>query len=96
MAYRIPKKHHMEVLEWVKHNPKKWDKAYAEGKTPQLVKEIVSEKPRHIAWNISLNRKRIDTVFYNPDIKKEDVKRSLIEHDGYDSGIKLNKSRKLK
>ena len=54
------------------------------------------EKPRHTAWNVSLNRKRIDTVFFNPDIKKEDVKRSLVEHDGYDPDIKLNKSRTLK
>ena len=67
-----------------------------EKKNPKLWKEIVSEKPKNIAWNVSLNRKRIDTVFYNADISKEDVKKSLIDHDGYDSGIKLNKSRRLK
>jgi len=51
-------------------------------------------KQKTTKWNVSLNRKRIDSVFCNSDIKKEDVKRSLINHDGYDSGIKLNKDRK--
>jgi hypothetical protein len=46
------------------------------------------------AWNVSLNRKNIDRVYYNADIKKEDVKKSLVEHDGYDPEIKLNKDRK--
>jgi len=43
------------------------------------------------AWNVSLKRKNIDRVYYDANIKKEDVKKSLVEHDGYDPDIKLNK-----
>ena len=46
-------------------------------------------------WNVSLNRKNIDTVFYNADIPKEDVKQSLINHDGYNPNIRLNKAGKI-
>jgi hypothetical protein len=52
-------------------------------------------KRKTTKWNVSLNRKRIDSVFYNADIKKEDVKRSLVEHDGYNPNIKLNKDKKF-
>lgn len=52
--------------------------------------------PKSRAWNVSLNRKRIDTVFYNNDVKKEDVRQSLINHDGYDPSIRLNTPRKKK
>lgn len=38
--YKIPDKCYTKVLNWVKHNPKKWDKAYDSGKTKELVKTI--------------------------------------------------------
>jgi hypothetical protein len=52
------------------------------------------------AYNVRLNGKLIDTVFYTPS-KGETVKeaedttrRSLIEHDGYDGGIVVRQARK--
>lgn len=41
------------------------------------------------AWNVYLRGKLIDTVFYNPgaNVDNDDVRRSLIDHDGYDPGI---------
>ena len=46
-----------------------------------------NEMEKMKAWNIYLNEKRIDTVFYNNEVTAEEVKRGLIEHDGFDSGI---------
>ena len=54
--------------------------------------KIKGRKAKTIAWNVSLNKKNIDRVFCNADIKKEDVKKSLVEHDGYAPDIKLNKA----
>lgn len=48
----------------------------------------------HTAWNVSLNGRRIDKVFYSPDMTADEVRRSLINHDGYDSGIKVTKERR--
>jgi len=49
------------------------------------------------AFRVFLNRKHIDTIFqtYNAaqtlkDVAEE-VRRSLIEHDGYDSAIKVRR-----
>ena len=42
-----------------------------------------------IAWNVLLDGKEIDTVFFDCDIDGEQVKRSLVEHDGYDSRIEV-------
>lgn len=48
------------------------------------------------AFNVYLNGKKIDTVFYSASPKEtpEDVKRSLVEHDGYDPAIVVKKARK--
>ena len=41
------------------------------------------------AFDVYLNRKWIDTVFYDRDslVTYDDVKRSLVNHDGYDPNI---------
>ena len=44
------------------------------------------------AWKITLNGHMIDMVFYNDDIDKEEVKRSLIDHDGYDPRINIRRA----
>lgn len=41
----------------------------------------------HVAWNVYLHGKRIDTVFYSPDCDADYVRRGLINHDGYDPAI---------
>lgn len=38
-------------------------------------------------WDVFLNGKKIDTVFFDDDMDAETVKRSLVDHDGYDPGI---------
>jgi hypothetical protein len=48
------------------------------------------------AFNVYLNNKRIDTVHYQDDFTAEEVKRSLISHDGYDSNIKVVKTKRLR
>jgi hypothetical protein len=47
------------------------------------------------AFNVYLKSKKIDTVFYGANVKvdKEEVKRSLINHDGYDPNIKVTKAK---
>jgi len=41
----VSQSNYMKVLEWVKHNPSKWDKAYLEGESAQkkLIKRIIME-----------------------------------------------------
>jgi hypothetical protein len=46
----------------------------------------------HQAWNIYLRGKLIDTVFCSAGDSAADVRRSLVEHDGYDAGITVRRS----
>ena len=50
----------------------------------------------HTAYNVRLDGKLIDTVFYSDKGAKEEVKRSLINHDGYDPSITVTEVRKRK
>lgn len=46
-----------------------------------------------IGWDIYIiNGKYLDTVFFDPDMDAETVKRSLIEHDGYRPDIRVYRS----
>jgi hypothetical protein len=48
-----------------------------------------------IAFDVYLGRKNIDTVFYSKSSKvtADEVRRALIQHDGYDPGITVKKRR---
>lgn len=46
-----------------------------------------------MAWDVILNGKVIDTVFYTKDCDAEYVRRSLINHDGYDPRITVRRGR---
>ena len=46
---------------------------------------------KHQAWDVFLNGKLIDTVFYDADCSLDYVKRGLIDHDGYDPRIIVRK-----
>lgn len=48
------------------------------------------------AYKVWLNNKHIDTVFWVDNSDKEEVKRSLINHDGYDPDIQVTQERKRK
>ena len=48
------------------------------------------------AWDVYLNGKRIDRVFFEEHMNNGQVRRSLIEHDGYDPGITVRRGRKVK
>lgn len=47
------------------------------------------------AFNVRLGRKIIDTVFYSDgcSVDTEEVRRSLVHHDGYDPAITVTKRR---
>jgi hypothetical protein len=47
------------------------------------------EQSRHQAFDVFLNGRNIDTVFYSRDAKmtNDEVKRSLVNHDGYNPAI---------
>ena len=45
----------------------------------------------NIAWNVYLNNRIIDTVFYTPDCDAFYVRDSLINHDCYDARIIVRK-----
>jgi hypothetical protein len=40
-------------------------------------------------WDVILNGKVIDTVFFNEDCDAEYVRQSLVDHDGYDPEIEV-------
>ena len=46
-------------------------------------------------FNVYLFGRKIDAIFYSPNatVTKEDVKRSLIKHDGYDFRIIVTKAK---
>ncbi len=45
------------------------------------------------AWDVYLNGKLIDTVFYDSGCDADYVRRGLIDHDGYDYRIVVRKAR---
>lgn len=45
----------------------------------------------HQAWNVYLHGKKIDTVFWVPSADADEVRRSLINHDGYDPAITVRR-----
>ena len=48
------------------------------------------------AYKVTHKGKEIDTIFYGSHQDPEDVKRSLVNHDGYHPDIKVTKERKTK
>lgn len=47
-----------------------------------------------VAFSVWLNDEHIDTVFFVHTMTANEVRKSLIEHDGYDLGIVVYKQRK--
>lgn len=45
------------------------------------------------AWDVYVNGRLIDTVFFDEDTEKDVVRRSLIDHDGYPPNIYLRRPR---
>lgn len=45
------------------------------------------------AWAVYLGHRQIDTVFYTKTCDADYVRRSLINHDGYDSRITVRTAR---
>ena len=50
-------------------------------------------KSYHQIFDVYLDGKEIDTISYGPkaNVTEEDVKKSLVEHDGYDTNIIVRK-----
>lgn len=46
--------------------------------------------PQNI-WQVYLGKKQIDVVFYDATMTAEEVRRSLIKHEGFNSKIKVSK-----
>lgn len=44
-----------------------------------------------IAWNVYLNNRLIDCVYYTADCDAGYVRNSLINHDGYDARIVIRR-----
>lgn len=50
----------------------------------------------HKAFDVWIGRKRIDTVFAVPTYTVEEMRRSLVEHDGYDPRIRVTVARRFR
>ena len=48
-------------------------------------------KRRFTTWLVYLDGKQVTAVFFDSDMKANEVKRSLIEHDGFDFRITLRR-----
>lgn len=61
----------------------------------EVKEEPVNEAQQ--AFHVYLNGKKIDTVFYSEsaNAEAEDVKRSLVDHDGYDPNIEVKMGPKM-
>lgn len=46
-----------------------------------------------MAWDVILNGKVVDTVWYTKDCDADYVRRSLIDHDGYNPNITVRRAR---
>ena len=47
----------------------------------------------HKPFDVYLRGKLIDTVFYSASARVDEVKRSLVDHDGYDPAIVVKQRR---
>jgi len=54
---------------------------------------VVSASKRQQSWKVYLNGKHLDTVFYVPSMRHDEVKQSLIMHDGFNPGINVKKGK---
>jgi hypothetical protein len=48
---------------------------------------------RMVKWNVFEGRKHVDSVFYDPSMGADEVRRSLVNHDGYDPGIVVKREK---
>ncbi len=57
----------------------------------QAARESVAKYAPHKAFDVYLNGRCFDTVFYSAkaNVDADEVRRSLINHDGYDSRIEV-------
>ena len=44
-----------------------------------------------MAWDVILNGKVVDTVWYTKDCNADYVRRSLVDHDGYNPNITVRR-----
>ena len=44
-----------------------------------------------IGWDVYLRGRHIDTVWFDSRMDSAEVKRSLVEHDGYDPAIEVRR-----
>lgn len=45
--------------------------------------------PRSVAWDVYKGLQWIDRVYMVPSMTADEVKRALVEHDGYDADISV-------
>jgi hypothetical protein len=43
-------------------------------------------------WNVYLDGKYLDSVYFNPNHTADEVRKSLIDHDNFPSGITVRKA----
>jgi hypothetical protein len=42
------------------------------------------------AWNVYLNNRLVNTIYFDKDMTAEDVRSSLVNHDGYSINIRVS------
>ncbi len=93
---------HMAIAQWMSEQgyfPNVWTisdhgNAHLVTDIPQAAKTAAAPS-RQQAWDVFLNGKHIDTVFAN-GYNADEMKRSLINHDGYDPNIIVRLQRNMR
>ncbi len=61
------------------------------GKPPTLSEVIQQGKSSTQAWKVILNGRHVNTVFFIREMPADEVRNSLIDHDGYPNNIEVRK-----
>lgn len=86
------------IPEWI---PKKYQKEFTTGETAKMANPggySPSSRPFNTqrAYKVTLYGRSLGDVFFDRDMTAAEVKRSLVDHDGYDPAIKVTKPRTLR
>jgi hypothetical protein len=51
----------------------------------------MAAKTKMTAWNVYRGTKLVDTIYYDSKMAQEEVKTSIMDHDGYPPDIRIEK-----
>jgi hypothetical protein len=65
------------------------DETYVKGDIALALSKNRHSKNPQVRWHVFLNGEIVDTVYFDKDMGADEVRRALVDHDGYDAGIEV-------